>query len=282
MIPIWQNTLYTYNSTGLSYYVECNNIKLFSGKAIPFPGASSGQININKICENYLTQDLTILTSSTSSGSETHSDAAKTFNLRSTSTDNILYTYTFYYDWSYETLSSNLSVPVNGKYVDGMYKLQTTVTSNSVITYYDKTLTGTLGYYTLSCGEYVLYYLNRNGGWDSLLIEGKVKESDDFKVDKYETIYDMSLYYSRESHRFRNEITHNWELHTGWLSDRESAVLAKHLLPSNQVYLHNLISGKVYPVEITDNSVEYKKFKNENKLVSYTINVKDSNKKVIL
>lgn len=281
MIPIWQTTKYSFGSPELSYYIESGNEKLFSGRAVAFPGTSTGSININKICENYLTQDLTILTSTTATGSETHNNAYKTFNLKLASDNSLLTAYTFYYNWGYEATTSTLSRPVNGKYMVGMFKLQTTA-DTSVVTSYSTTASAGLGYTTSACGEYAVYYLNRFGGWDSLLIEGNVREKDDFAIDRFETTYEQGVYYSRESHRFRNEITHYWELNTGWLSDGESEILAKHLLSSNNVYLHDINNSKIYPVEIVDNTVDYKKFKNDRRLISYTINIRESNKKVIL
>lgn len=123
-----------------------------------------------------------------------------------------------------------------------------------------------------TCYDYCLYYVNAYGGWDSLLIDANVK-----KVDKIE-----SKYYNRafnntttqfEKKKFTNVITPQYTLHTGWFNDDEQSRLY-HLLESTEVYLHNLITDKIVPVNITNNTCEYKTFTNNGrKKFSNTINV---------
>lgn len=123
-----------------------------------------------------------------------------------------------------------------------------------------------------TCYDYCLYYVNAYGGWDSLLIDANVK-----KVDKIE-----SKYYNRafnntttqfEKKKFTNVITPQYILHTGWFNDDEQSRLY-HLLESTEVYLHNLITDEIVPVNITNNTCEYKTFTNNGrKKFSNTINV---------
>lgn len=123
-----------------------------------------------------------------------------------------------------------------------------------------------------TCYDYCLYYVNAYGGWDSLLIDANVK-----KVDKIE-----SKYYNRafnntttqfEKKKFTNVITPQYTLHTGWFNDDEQSRLY-HLLESTEVYLHNLITDEILPVNITNNTCEYKTFTNNGrKKFSNTINV---------
>lgn len=129
------------------------------------------------------------------------------------------------------------------------------------------------------CGDMALYYLNARGGWDSFLIEGKVIKKDNYTIYEYDRAFsNQTIDYERG--RYLNEIETAYELHTGWLTDSQSAILAKNLLGSNQVYAHNLVTDKIFPVVITDTSAEYKTYKNEGKLVSYTINIVESQSKV--
>lgn len=123
-----------------------------------------------------------------------------------------------------------------------------------------------------TCYDYCLYYVNAYGGWDSLLIDANVK-----KVDKIE-----SKYYNRafnntttqfEKKKFTNVITPQYTLHTGWFNDDEQSRLY-HLLESTEVYLHNLNTDEIVPVNITNNTCEYKTFTNNGrKKFSNTINV---------
>lgn len=131
-------------------------------------------------------------------------------------------------------------------------------------------------YDTSCCGDWALYYLNAKGGWDSFLIEGKVKRVDNLTRYEYGQGSGAPLDFERTQYMVEDEAT--YEMHTGWLTDEQSANLAKNLLPSIRVYAHNLNENKIFPVVITDNSVEWKTFKNEGKLISHTINVAASQK----
>lgn len=276
MIPIYKDTFYTHSGTGLTYTISiADSSEIFSGIALAYPNTNSYSININRVCENYLHSNFTYSDTGKVSGIDL--DAAKTFVLQDLS-GNTLASYRFYNDWSYETLSGNtLSKPVNGRYAKGQHYFNTIINNGEDIITTDNIESADTEY----CGEYALYYLNKFGGWDSFLIEGKVVEKDDFEISTYEKYRNNNNRLDRESVRYRNEITHSWELNTSWLTDNEAKILAKHLFSSNQVYLHNIVSGEIYPVDIQDKSVEYKKFLNERKLIQYTINVKESNKKLV-
>lgn len=290
--PIWIDKTYTFTGSSAYTYVigDASNNILFSGKAYAFPGTTTAEINVNKICENYLENDLTILSSSASTGITTQTNAAQTFKLyrdtdRITTGSTLLNSYKFYWNYNQSNViySGVLSEPINGHYDVNMKKLRTSLdNTNGVQTEWNSQNSSALGYTTSACGDYALYYLNRNGGWDSFLIEGKVIENDSYSTSSFETKSNQVNYWSRENNRYRNEITHTWELSTNWLSDSESRRLAFHLLSSNKVYLHNLTTNEITPVDITDTSTDYKTFKNERKLISYKIKIKESNKQVIL
>ena len=130
-----------------------------------------------------------------------------------------------------------------------------------------------------SCYDYCLYYCNAFGGWDSLLVDGNVK-----KVDKIESKYYNKAFNNTrqdfEKKKFANVITPQYTLHTGWFNDDEQSRL-HHLLESTEVYLHNLNTDEVVPVNITNNSCEYKTFTNNGKKkFNNTINVEVAQTKV--
>ena len=133
--------------------------------------------------------------------------------------------------------------------------------------------------YTVNyCGSFALYYLNCKGGWDAFLIEGKVRRYDDYTHYDYVKAYDnQTIEFGKK--RYMNEIKPRWELHTGWLNDEQSENLAKNLLGSTCVYAHNLETNEIFPVIITDNSTEYKSYRNEGKLVAYTISIEASHER---
>lgn len=126
------------------------------------------------------------------------------------------------------------------------------------------------------CGDVALYYINAAGGWDAFLITGKVLRTDKYTQGDYYKSFDNSTIEFGKT-RWLNEIRPSWELHTGWLTDEQAERLVRNLLPSTQVYLHDLNEDKYYPVNITDTQAEYKTYANQgNKLVAYTIKVEGS------
>lgn len=121
------------------------------------------------------------------------------------------------------------------------------------------------------CKEWVIYYVNAYGGWDSLLIEGNTIQTDSLKRHTREIEYDNRDIKNRGKQNYVNEITKSFTLHTSWLSDDESARM-HHLLNSTDVYLYNINSGDMIPVILNNTTTEYKTYKgNGGRLVNYTI-----------
>ena len=123
------------------------------------------------------------------------------------------------------------------------------------------------------CAKYALYYVNAHGGWDSLLIEGESKESDNLKRYTREMVYDNRDIQNRGTQNYVNEITKEFTLNTGWLFDDQGKMM-HHLINSPDVYLYDIAKGQMIPVIIPSTTCEYKTYKNQgNKLVNYSIQV---------
>lgn len=121
------------------------------------------------------------------------------------------------------------------------------------------------------CREWVVYYVNAYGGWDSLLIEGNTLETDSLKRHTREMEYDNRSIQNRGTQNYVNEITKSYTLHTSWMSDVESLRM-HHLLNSPEVYLFNINTGEMIPVTLNNTTTEYKTYKNNGgRLVNYTI-----------
>lgn len=130
-----------------------------------------------------------------------------------------------------------------------------------------------------TCYEYCLYYCNAFGGWDSLLIKGNTLKTDNVESHYYTKGYDNTTT-DFEKKKYTNLITTTYRLHTDWFTDDEQSRLY-HLLESNEVYLHNLVTDKIEPVNITNKSVEYKTFTNNGKKKWYnTIDVEVAQTKI--
>lgn len=123
--------------------------------------------------------------------------------------------------------------------------------------------------------DYVLYYVNSAGGWDSILVEGNVKKSDEIKSETYtRKVLNTSQEFARN--KYLNTITSSWVLYTGYLNDVQASKMF-NLIESTKVYLHNLKDNTITPVLITDTNCEYKTYTNQGKnKFYYTINVEAS------
>ena len=283
--PIWVDTTYTFTGvTTVSYQIrdKFDDI-IFVGKAFAYPNTNNCVVNINRVCENYLENELTILTATSTTGMVYQTYAARQFYLCD-SQGELIKTYRFYWNYNYNKViyRGGISEVINGHYAQGMYRLDSNVSENGLTVSWSKNFSN-WGRYTVSaCGEYAVYYLNRNGGWDSFLIEGKVVEKDNYSRNSFESKPSINDYWKRETKQFINQISHTYELNTNWLTDKQSKILAYHLLSSNNVYLHDLSNDNIIPINIIDTSIEYKNFTNERKLISYKISCRESNKHIIL
>ena len=305
ILPIWKDTYYTTSADTLTYEIQdASGTTLFTGKAYKAPEADELKVKLNDVCDNYihfnfpLNEQIIV----------EHEGAGGTIKANKLGAIKDFYliiggesaeTYTFFWDYSYDnaysssTTTLNRTTPflISNHGCTGMYGLRsrtvyTNIFGTSAFTYsvdweHIGAGLGNLGYVSGYCGDYALYYLNRYGGWTSYLIEGAVIEKDDFERSDYTTVVNNTKVLDRAKTRFNNQITHGYEIKTGWLSDAASKNLVAHLLSSNNVWLHNLKTDKVIPVIITDSSSEYKTFANERKMFGYTINVEESNKKAI-
>lgn len=298
--PIWKDTYYQVSSANSPYeysiemktgrQIVVNGVTqdevqtVFNGKAWVRPGDTVLNINVNKVAQDYLYSDLPDLRNINVTTTYENKYACRQFYLVS-SAGVTAQTYNFLLDWSYENTSinpnTNLSRPINGHGATNMLYLSTVFNSSQKVVTTIRVSAGS-GYDNTHCGNYAIYYLNRYGGWDSFLIEGT-----GLKVDKYKR-YQMGLAYDNttldfQKRTYNTEITETYKLNTGWLTDAQSQVLAKHLLSTNQAFLHNLSTGEIMPILSTDGTATYKTFKtNGRKRVNYTINVECSQTKHIV
>ena len=285
--PIWQDVYYTSTTYSMLEYVinRKDRTVIYAGRAYRRPGASVLSINISKICQDYIKDSFSETDFRTLVGTTySHPESYVEFELRDMN-GNLLNTYGFVYDWSYEAWDKNartVSNPINGHTMAGMYDFNT-VCRNVVS---DNTMELATSVYEVAagnyCGEIALYYKNRKGGWDSFLIEGTVTKKDEYTKYTYNRSFNNNTL-EFENGTYHSQIVTSYVLNTGWLNDQQSDNLAFNLLSSNEVYLHNLCTDKVYPVVIKDNTATYKTYKNNSrKLVNYQINVEESQRKEVL
>ena len=126
------------------------------------------------------------------------------------------------------------------------------------------------------CGQGAIYYLNRQGAWDYLLIEGNISETKSFDRTAYSTDYNNSVDYTLSKMTIKTEIVTDWELTTGWLNDKQSDILVNNLLSTPKAYLQLFDRDGIIPVLITNSESKVKKFRNGKKLNQYTITCENS------
>lgn len=285
--PIWKDTYYTTTAASVNYSIRLDGETIFTGKGVKYPGADDMQLNINKICRNYLECDIAGLleTMPSSNTNQDHPNAQRTFNFYTGSTK--VNDYVFYQDYSYTNdkpatgSSIIVSNPINGRYVSGMLKVRTYRGNSSVYSTGSASSSTGLGYTTrVKCAPYVLYYLNSYGGWDAFAIEGTGIKKDAYTTYKTDQSYNNATL-QFETNKYAQEIKTSYELNTGLLSDEQSANLAKNLLGSIKVYLQNIDEGWIKPVIITDSNATYQTYQsNGRKLSQYKINVQESQSKI--
>lgn len=128
------------------------------------------------------------------------------------------------------------------------------------------------------CGQYVLFYRNRFGGYDSFLIESNLIEKR--TPNKTSWGYSIPYAYGNEDvlsgnvnsykERIDSEKT-TYSFNSGYLSDEQSDRFYNHLILTEESYLYDCVAGTYIPVKITNGEVEKEVFRNGRKLNSYRV-----------
>lgn len=284
----WEDAIYSV--TGLTSYIyniyDDNSNLLYTGRAYPRPNNGTIEINISQIVRNYLDCHMPNEAFSFDTFNEGQlflPNAVLGFTL-SDEKGTVLETYKFLNCWDYKTrfqfmdnmaAGMNINVPVNDHLAIGQYTFQSSLTKQDKV----RVTIGTASSGNC-CGYGSLIYSNSLGGYDQFLIEGRLKKKNAY------TKYEIDNPYRANTLQFghktiNNTISESWELQTHYLTDKESKVLCSNLYGSTDVYFQDFIDNKVYPVVITDNSVECKNWRNQGKKhFIHTINIKSAQDKM--
>jgi hypothetical protein len=136
-------------------------------------------------------------------------------------------------------------------------------------------LNGTARYDVVTeCGRYALYYVNAYGGWDTFLVEGNARIEDVLTRNTIATDYDNGSIQARGMRDYAVQIQRGITLHTGYLTDEQSARVP-HLLNSTDVYLWDFDTEEMIPLVLSKDVTEHKTYKNNGRrMVDYTIEAK--------
>lgn len=307
-VPIWKDYYFTIPVPAAEYRLKLNNISgdiIYTGRATARPNASSCLVKVNDICADYVRQTVPDW-----SVPFTSQDFVKTFVLEYLSGASWVSagTIEFYADWSFDyhflatrdgysfpvrdVLDARQYLPVSVdlheeniyftlKFKNGTTSTVTVALLSSVgtavldLTDYSDLISVTIEGRTFKvdsslCHNYALYYVNAHGGWDTILLSGKVQEQDNYERFMQMVEYDNRAISGRGTLAYVNEITKTYSLQTGWIDDAGASRM-HHLLGSTQVLLHDLSTGDIMPVVLTNAGCPYKTYRNERKLINYTI-----------
>lgn len=129
-----------------------------------------------------------------------------------------------------------------------------------------------------TCYRYCVYYINKYGGWDSLLFAGKTMQSDNLKRLSYKQNY-VAQSLDHNMINYATTVQETWQLNTSFVDDTQSEKMI-NLLASNLIYMHDLATDKIIPVNITNAKCDHKTYRNQNRrLYSYTVEVSASQPK---
>ena len=260
-IAIWKDTYWTGGSG--SFTISAGSTTVMTGIAQAKPGEAYANVNIARLVEDNLVHSAP---SFTAGYTVTHDDAIKVFTVNGNA-------FTFQWDWSYtdRVLDQYTVFNFNIKNSWATNQLRFTTALNS-----GALKTTTLQTTANTCGEYAIYYLNRYGGWDSFLFEGKCTRKDSISGQTLTREYDNNDSHAFGLVNYYTSITPKWELGTGWLSDAQAEIFAFNVIPSTMVYLHNLVENTIFPVVITNTEAEYKQKTRQERRINYVLNVTKS------
>lgn len=309
--PIWKDNYVTMGTAEYADFRMSHDTQtVYQGRAYKKPGEDSVRVRINDICADYLSSPFPALTNGSFTPDGTGAFAFSYLPKGSSLWLNIVPAVTFMDDWSYDygfdysRTNFGRSNPITHRIdprqwlmvsIFGARSMRFTVFNSTGIRTVS-TDTAEKGYggtgvidvslqpnptkivanqktYTVvePCNRYALYYLNSYGGWDSLLIEGAVSESDSVERHTASMEYDNSDRAARGERDYLNSLTKEYIFRTGWLSDDESSRMHE-LLNSTDVYGFDLVERAMFPLVLTGTETEYKTYKgNGNKLVNYSI-----------
>ncbi|MCC8187331.1 MAG: lytic polysaccharide monooxygenase auxiliary activity family 9 protein [Bacteroides sp.] len=127
-----------------------------------------------------------------------------------------------------------------------------------------------------SChNRYVLYYVNKYGGMDSLLCTGRAIRSWSPARTDVKLYGDRSHSLSWKQKRISQEIDRQYELNTGLLT-QEGAARIDHLIYSPKVFIHDLTNDRIATCLVTDTG--YSEKQRPYALPQYTFSVRESQK----
>lgn len=274
IIEIWKDEILGYETSNesedYSIYVQGNLV--YQGKAYKMPDEEMIKINPNRIIENYLYAEVDF--DKIKNGTVNFPELTQFKSIRvKIGVDN--YIYRAINNWSYDLNYGfdSFNFPPSRKADPRQFCPETKMTGPALFTSWKKLKDSSIYVEAPEdCNKrYVLYYNNLYAGWDALLFSGKYTRSDklDRSTAKYATPNTSGQHYSRQ---WNINVTESWKLKSDYL-DEEGCRRMENVLTSNLVFLHDLDTDIIYPVNVTDTSYTEKNKYDKRRQRYYEINV---------
>lgn len=276
MVEIWKDFIIEIPATSdtIEYAIELTRDAktIYVGKAYKLPDEDIIKINPNRIVENYLWAEFPENFDTTT---VQDSNAAKDVKISVVGGD--VYYYVAVNNWTYDNTYDLSKVKILNDppypYADTrQYCPRTTIIRDRVTTTWETVAESDLYLYANKCSQrYVIYYSNLYGGWDAMLFTGKYTRSENYTRDtaKYSVINTQRKHYTTQ---YNINVTEKWKLKSAYLSPAECESM-DNVLTSNLVYLHDLDTDEIYPVNITDTSFAEKNEYDKRRTRYYEITV---------
>lgn len=310
--PIWKDTKLKFEYPNINY-------RILEGDNVLYQGRCYGdEVYINRILKSYIENKIDF-SGIEFGGKLLDNESYKTFKVQVSLGDTYSdkYIVRTWYDYSYEDSNNHfLSDPIsnvidyrqifvastfnsykdgeqNFLYYDNIGQLTRMFTlEKGVYTYVNDEprigeiildYSGSERRFKVKCtnARYACYYLNTRGGWDSMLFLGRSAVTNrNNTISQYKSDFDNSTKdFQNIDYQKVTKISH--KLNTNYLTDEQSKKM-HNLLDSTKVYLHNLETGRIFPVTIKTNSYEVKTYWNQKrKLFTYQIEFEESQEQTI-
>lgn len=283
IVEIWKDKIIEYETDlpSAPYRITINGVEKYDGKAYKIPRESTIKINPNRIVENYVY-------------AEANFDAVKGGQKRQEENTQLkditvkigvdTFKYIAINNWSYRTdyTVGEFNFPPSTKADARQFCPETKLVGKMLYTTWENLKDSTI--YTQApedCNKrYVLYYNNLYAGWDALLFSGKYSRTDKLNrsTAKHATPNTSGQHYARQ---WNINVVESWKLKTDYL-DEEGCRRMENVLTSNLVFLHDLDTDIIYPVNVTDTSYTEKNKYDKRRQRFYEINLEraiDMNRK---
>lgn len=287
----------------VDYGLYVGYVAIYTGRAYKRPGAASIVIPTNDIARRLMWQTMPSIETKAVVTAGVRVTVKLDLYITGVLTDTVTYYYDQCYDTSYDVTTSGGAAPVNGivdrrqSIVYTPYKAAAmtatvtrqngTTTTQSFASSSDMnrnlvlplwasalanaakvTLGGATYYVRDTCARWALYYLNALGGWDTLVMQGRPRETDRITRRTDQVLDGLT----ERSRNWANDWTKVLTLNTGLLSDDEAARM-HHLLESTDVWLCDLTTRAMHPAVLTASECRYRTLATEGSPVSYDVEV---------